>query len=103
MANPLGRPMKYRKFIEILEDNEVYTAGTILKLGLEHGLLAELGSPEENNKARIRIRHALARFKSNHNFPRDGDGSVTVPGQAPIPGWFGQRWKASLPKIKKQS
>ncbi len=96
MTKSIGRPMKYRAFLEILDDATIYTPTTILRLGESRGLLEPSNDPEELKKQRIRVRHALARYSSNHFFPNRGDGFVCMKGQAPIRGWTGERWKRDL-------
>ena len=96
MTNPIGRPMKYRKFITILDDEEVYTPATIVRFGEERGLLDTKLPKEKLQEQRLKIRHALARYSSNHFFPRKGDGWVDLRGQPPHRGWFGKRWKEDL-------
>ncbi len=96
MPNPIGRPMKYKKFLTILRDEEIYTPATILKNGIQNGLLDESLKGEALKKQKLRIRHSLARYSSNHFFPRKGDGFVDLPGQPPLRGWTGARWKENL-------
>ena len=99
MKNPVGRPMKYRHFVLILEDETLYCPATIVEHASRHGLVSSSGRQEEGKKLRIRIRHTLARFSKNHQFPEMGDGLVVMRGQAPQRAWFGWRWKKALPKV----
>ncbi|CAM2068602.1 hypothetical protein SCOR_24745 [Sulfidibacter corallicola] len=87
--------MKYNKIIEKLVEDELYTPATIAALGEALGMV-DTSDPEKRKRDRQRIRIALGRFSNNHNFPDEGDGIVTLKGQAPTPGWFGWRWKAAL-------
>ena len=87
--------MKYRKVIETLEEDDLYTPATIAAFAIEIGFLP-LGPNLRLDKQRVRI--AMGRFSNNHHFPDEGDGMVTLRGQAPTPGWFGWRWKAALRK-----
>lgn len=96
MVKPIGRPMKYREFLEILEDDKVYAPSTILILGESKGLLEMTDDAQEMRNKRMRVRHALARYSANHLFSNRGDGLVFLKGQSPIRGWFGKRWKADL-------
>lgn len=98
MKRPVGRPMKYRHFIENLEDEVVYTPARIVKHGEFLGFFNKIHSTQKRRKEKLRIRHTLARFSVNHNFPIEGDGLVFIKGQAPTRGWKGKRWKAALPK-----
>ena len=93
-TKPIGRPMKYRKVIESLNDDDLHTPATIARHAMEAGLIS-LDHPDPG-LARLRIRIALGRFSNNRQFPDEGDGMVTVPGQSPTPGWFGWRWKEGL-------
>ncbi len=98
MANPIGRPMKYRRFITMLEDEKIYCPATIVRLGEEKGLFNPDLDKERLKKVKMKVRHSLARFSSNHMFPRDGDGHVErIHGQPPLRGWTGKRWKEHLP------
>ena len=97
MQRAIGRPMKYRPFLEILEDDQVYTPATIVRNGMDHGLMDTRLKGEALRKQKLKIRHALARYSSNHFFPKKGDGYVdNIPGQPPSRGWLGKRWKEDL-------
>ena len=91
MARPIGRPLKYRHIVALLEDNEVYTPATIANLAEALGQLDPC-APLRLAKQRVRI--TMGRYANNHDFPKEGDDRVTIRGQAPTPGWFGWRWKA---------
>ena len=95
VANPVGRPLKYKHFILLLEDDALYTPAAIVTNGQEKGLTVP---PPGADRTRLRIRHTLARFAINHAFPHDGDGLLRLPGQAATPAWFGWRWKNALPE-----
>lgn len=90
-----GRRFKYLPFLEILAPDEVYSPATIVRFGELEGLLDHL-NPEEIRAARRKIRHTLARLSTNRGFPYKGDGWVEIPGQAPLRGWFGWRWKDAV-------
>lgn len=94
----VGRPMKYGRFIENLEDDVVYTPAAIVRHGELLGLFPAT-SYEKKKKAKLRIRHTLARLSVNHQFSERGDDLVFLRGQAPTRGWYGWRWKraAKLP------
>lgn len=95
MRRPIGRPIKYRKIIEKLEPDTLYTPATIAAFAEAQDLLEE--TPQENHKLlKQRIRIALGRFSNNRHFPDEGDGMVTIRGQAPTPGWFGWRWQNAI-------
>lgn len=99
---PLGRPMKYHVILRQLEDDVLYSPGTISGFAKEHGLLLVDGeeptSPAETAIAMRRIRISMGRFATNHGFPDVGDGLVHVKTRAPTPGWFGWRWKSAIPR-----
>jgi len=90
MPNRIGRPMKYKGIIQALDDQRVYTPAAIATLAEERGLI------DRQKPARVRLRHALARFTVNHHFPHAGDGYITLKGQAPSLGWFGWRFKDAI-------
>ena len=79
----------------MLEEDDLYTPATIASFAEEQGLItADNLTQRRLEKQRMRI--SLGRFSNNHDFPDEGDGMVTIKGQAPTPGWFGWRWKAAL-------
>lgn len=89
MKKTIGRPAKYTEIIKNLTDNDVYTPATIAVFAAEGNFL-EGDEPIELQRRRVRI--TLGRFSCRF-FPNEGDGRVTLKGQAPTPGWFGWRWK----------
>jgi len=91
----IGRPMRYGEIIHALDDQTLYSPALIASLGVDIGLI-EGETVEEVKINRGRCRHALGRLVINHSFPDEGDGLVSVPGQAPTPGWFGWRFKETL-------
>ena len=95
MGRPIGRPMKYNILIEALDDDQLYTPATIVNFALANKLI-KATAPQDIRLERQRIRISLGRFSNNHQFPDEGDGMVKIKGQAPIPGWFGWRWKAAV-------
>jgi len=96
VRRPIGRPMKYRHFLTILKDDDIYCPSTIVNYGEKAGFLKDIPESEYSHKRR-QIRHALARFTKNHAFPYEGDGltSELIRGQSPQRGWLGERWKAA--------
>ena len=102
----VGRPLKYRQLLDILDDDTLYSPGSIARNGEEKGLLPTMPTVAERNYRRLLIRHTLARFVFNHHFPKlgkGGDGLVKLIGQAPAQGWFGATWKAALPQQTKNT
>ena len=74
----------------------MYSPAAIVREAEQKGLLNLTGNAETNKLTKLRIRHSLARFSANHYMPLEGDGMVFLPGQAPIRGWLGRRWKEEL-------
>jgi len=100
MSKPVGRPLKYRALLDILEDEKIYSPATIARLGEELGLVeTEVPHPELMDQ-RVLIRHTLARYRVNHGFPEEGDGHVRIRGQGTSAGWTGERWKSDLEPLE---
>lgn len=93
MTTRLGRPMKYAHFLAVLEDDKLYCPSTIVANGERLGFFPRGLSKQALRLKKTRVRISLGRYSWNHDFPVGGDGLVFVDGQAPIPGWFGKRWK----------
>jgi len=92
---PIGRPSKYGQILRKLEDDDLYTPASVADFAIEKGFI-EGEDAKALRLARQRVRIAMARWTDNKGFPDEGDGHVTLKGQAPTPGWFGWRWKAAL-------
>jgi len=99
----IGRPMKYDCFLQLLEDEVVYTPASIVlegeKAGLfspDNGLFEKELTGAELRQAKFRVRHSLSRLQKNHFFPKIGDGVVMMKGQPLFQGWHGKRWKSTL-------
>ena len=86
--------MKYKKIIDLLDEDTIYTPASIAYFAEDQGLLKS-NTPKPIKAEKHRIRISMGRFSNNHKFPDHGDGMVTLPGQAPTPGWFGWRWMAA--------
>lgn len=91
-----GRPMKYAHFLAVLDDFTVYCPSSIVANGEKLGFFQKGLSSKMLRLQKQRVRIALGRYSYKQNFPAGGDGLVLIKGQAPIPGWFGARWKSSL-------
>lgn len=89
----MGRPLKYKHFIAALDDQTIHTPATIVQHGIKQGFFSPPLEGKSFDEARLRVRHTLARFSSNHQFPFQGDGFAFIQGQPPIRGWHGWRWK----------
>jgi len=94
MCKP-GRPMKYKFLLAPLNDNRIYCPAAIVLEAMENGLWRPLNNGESLQRQKLRLRHSLARFSRNHDFPYEGDGLYIMKGQAPQRGWYGWRWKAA--------
>ena len=84
-------PKAYLVIVNQLADMVCYSPGSIARLAEELGLIG--GDAATLYRKRRKIRHTLARYAVNHNFPVKGHGLVTLEGQGPTPGWFGWFWK----------
>lgn len=91
-----GPRLKYRAFIDVLDDDMVYSPATIVRQGEVDGLLDAFAAGDDRREIRRKIRHTLARLSTNRGFPYEGDGWVEIPGQAPLRGWLGWRWKQAI-------
>lgn len=98
----VGRPLKYIVILRRLDDDTLYTASTVATFAKEQGLLY-LFTDEQINEREVqnRIRLAMVRLSNRHKFPDEGDGIVTVDGQAPVSGWYGWRWRDLLSDLER--
>jgi hypothetical protein len=85
-----GRPKKYTFVVNQLDDHELYSSAQIGRLAAD---LLCTDTKTKTRKVIQRVRITMARFATKHEFPHEGDGMVTLEGQAPTPGWYGWRWK----------
>ena len=92
MPNPHGRPMKYKALLGALEPDRVYTPAMIARFAQKQNILVS-ESKKDTQKTYQRIRINMGQFARNHRFPKEGDGLVFLPGQAPTVGWLGSRWQ----------
>lgn len=91
MIRKQGRPKKYVKFLESLDNQEVYSPASIVDHGISIGLFFK-----SSRTARRRARHSFRQLALNHGFPREGDGWVIRKGQRPAIGYLGKRWKEAI-------
>ncbi len=91
----MGRPRKYEAILKVLEDGKLYSPAGVARFAEENGLL-EGANEKARTQSRQRVRISMGRWANRNEFPDEGDGLLTIPGQAPTPGWFGWRWKGSL-------
>ena len=94
-GGPIGRPMKYKDLIEMLDDDQLYSPGAIASFAMTSGYLSE-SDPNRVKVEKRRIRISLVQFVRNHGFPPKGDGLIKVKGQALTVGYFGSRWKKAV-------
>ena len=97
----VGRPFHphYLKVISKLDYYTLYSAASIADFGKDHRFFSpqfETATPERLALERRRLRICLGRHSNNRRFPDEGDGWVTLRGQAPTPAWFGWRWQAAF-------
>ncbi len=78
--------MKYDDLLARLNDEEIYSAGSIIRLAQETNYA-------NDHESLLRIRVSLNRFSSLRDFPKTGDGWIRIKGQGLTPGWYGWRWK----------
>ena len=91
----IGRPLLYPHLLVALKDEVVYSPAAVANHACKLGLLTE-EQLADLARTRVRIRHTLARMAFNHQFPKEGDGIVRLPGQSIAIGWRGKRWKSVL-------
>ena len=89
--------MKYIWLLRAIDDETLYCPALIARFAEEKGFLKSCQTDLAFRRLeKRRIRTALARFSTNHGFPRPGDGLINLYGNSVINGWFGWRWKAAL-------
>ena len=91
-----GRPKRYLDIIRKLDNDTIYSPGSIAWFARANGLCNV--SEDEWPAERIRIRITLAIYARNHQFPSEVHEKVKIPGQKPTPGWRGSHWKATYGK-----
>jgi len=97
-----GRPWKYKQLIEILDDDELYTTGKIIRRAEGLGLFdrdfddSRKLNPMEKRKAKTNARSAIS-IMANKKMPEpDGEIEVTKPYKATYRAWTGRTWKDAL-------
>ena len=96
LGRAIGRPRKYRRILEALDFDGLYTSAAIVRFAEEQGFVTQFLQEEPDGpdvrllKRRMRI--SFNRTRDLYGFPIEGDGLVTIKGQAPKPAWFGWRW-----------
>ena len=86
MKSPIGRPMRYKHLLKALEEDGLYCAAQIARFAEKQGLPRTRRTDREaRRKELLRIRIAMNRLATNHQFPYLGDGLVQVPGLAVNP------------------
>jgi hypothetical protein len=88
------RVTKYAEIIRNLDPGVLYSGAAIANFAHEQGLIT--GTPASVRISKQRVRIAMNRLASIMDFPDEGDGFITISGQAPVPGWYGSRWKSAV-------
>jgi hypothetical protein len=82
-SSKAGRPLKYVEILKKLDPNTLYIPACIADFAVKKRLL------EDHSYSRRILRHSLAYLARSRGFPKEGDGMVSYPFQAPTVGWFG--------------
>ena len=82
--------MKYRNYIELLEDDKCYCPAQVVDNGLDK-IYPDITDAERALERR-RVRISLGRAVKRKNFPKDGDGVVRLLGHL-YTAYSGRRWK----------
>lgn len=91
------RSWKYSELILALDDKEVYTAHSIAEFALEVGFIQSPSMEQQKlEKLRIRLSMTQMRQRKEDIFPLAGDELRSSRGQAPLPAWYGWRWKKAM-------
>ena len=77
----IGASMKYGWLLNRIDEQQLYTAAAIAKLGFP---------PKREPKDYNRAKRALWKFAKYHQFHATPDGNL-----GPYPAWYGWRWKES--------
>ena len=96
----MGRPMKYTDLLGQLDEEDLYTPAAIAITADEIGYVDPDLPREERLLHLQRIRITMGRLSKNRKFPPGGDGMRRLPNQAPMPAWFGWRWRWAAKGIK---
>jgi len=86
----IGRPRKYMPIINQLDPHTLYTPAMIAQIAIDQ---SQPLTEAQRKQTYTRVRITLGRYSNTHDFPDEGDGMVTLKGQAPCPAWFGWRWQ----------
>lgn len=97
----IGRPLKYKYIILLLDPQAIYSAASIAAFARNNGLLGGYTKATLSKKY-TRVRITLGRLSRDHGFPKYGDGLVQAPGQPSFPGWCGWRWQKAVGITKEE-
>jgi hypothetical protein len=94
----VGRPGKYDHIIKALISKVPYSASMVATYASVKSLAPfDLVLGKDARAAALgKVRRAMVKRAEYYRFPKHGDQLVDVPGQPPVPGWFGHHWKATL-------
>ena len=85
-----------------LEPSRLYTSSDIVDQGERNGWLSPEGSQQDRRREKARLHLMLEQLATQQDFPPTGDGLIELPGQAPIRGWYGERWYQAAPSATGQ-
>ena len=97
-----GRPMKYDDLLAQLSLDDLFSPAAIAAFACESNYIDAKLDPRKRALTKRRIRITLGRLTKNRNFPPEGDGMIRLPKQAPVPAWFGWRWRLAAKGIRHQ-
>lgn len=86
-----GCPLKYAHMVNILVDNQFYTAAMIADEAINHGLI-----DPDDHVLRKRVRMSFNKIKNARKFPPEGDKLIRLPGQRPVVAYSGERWRCAV-------
>lgn len=102
----MGRPWKYDRLIQNLDDDDLYFTAKVIAYGLSEGLFdfsfddpdRKLNDIEKKN-AMANARSSLSHFVGKY-LPEDPDGYLpgSKPTRVKYPAWYGWRWKRQQEK-----
>jgi hypothetical protein len=99
----MGRPWKYDKLIEALQDNVLYHTALVIKHCDGRGFFeysfdyeGKRLTPQEKEHAMKKARSSLSTFASKYLGEPDGFNDAPTPSRAKYAAYFGKTWKKAL-------